>query len=107
MSRRVEQLNSSIREHVATAIIRELKNGLEGITVTAVDVAPDVKSAIVWVSVYGQMQDIVWAELQAAVPAISRYVGSKLTTKFTPRLNFKRDASEGYADHINRLMKGI
>ena len=70
MSRRTERLGEEIREEVALLIVSELKDPRIGfVTVTRVDVTPDLRTARIYVGVLGtekQRQNSLTGLRQAA-----------------------------------------
>ena len=59
MSRRTEQVNELLREELSGLLAREVRDPrVSGIvSITGVDVSPDLRHAKVWVSVYGSDED--------------------------------------------------
>ena len=55
MSRRTEQVNELLRQELSGLLSREVRDPrVSGIvSITSVDVSPDLRRAHVWVSVYG------------------------------------------------------
>jgi ribosome-binding factor A len=96
MSRRSQQLSSTIRDALQAVIDRGLADprisGL--ITVTQVRVTDDVKSAFVDVSVLpAEKQDLTMHGLRAAARHIRREVGDQVAIKQMPELVFRLDES--------------
>ncbi|MDX2146228.1 MAG: 30S ribosome-binding factor RbfA [Planctomycetota bacterium] len=96
MSRKVEQLASSIHTALQDLIARGLHDprisGL--ITITSVRVTMDFKEAIVLVSVLPEdRQTLVLHGLKAAAAHIRREVGDRVRTRQMPLLVFKLDDS--------------
>ena len=79
------------------------------ITVTEVDVAPDMRNATAYISPLGGSvieKDII-DELNEQAPAFNKVLAKKLTMKFTPRIKFSGDNRFDYADKIETLLKKI
>ncbi len=96
MSRRTEQMASTIRQALQETIDRGLADprisGL--ITVTQVRVTDDVKSAYIDVSVLpAERQDLTMHGLRAAARHIRREVGDLVAVKQMPELVFRLDQS--------------
>jgi ribosome-binding factor A len=97
MSRRLERLNIQVRRELAALYLRQLKDPrLAGlITFTNVDIAPDFKSAKVYVSVMGT--DVEKAStmeaLTAAAPYLRRELRQRLVIRYVPILTFILDES--------------
>ena len=72
-------------------------------TITAVETAPDLKHAVVWVSLLGEVSE----ELLEPIFRELRAVTGRLKLKFTPRLEFRIDHSGEYAEHIERIFRRL
>jgi ribosome-binding factor A len=109
MSQRVAKVESIIQQVVATRLSELLERDAAGVTVTRVDAAPDLRNATVWIGLLGDetAQNRLWAQVESSRPEIQAALGSKLATKFVPRLHFKRDTGGEYAAEIDRLLRGI
>jgi ribosome-binding factor A len=109
MSQRVAKIESVIQQVVATALMQLLDRDAAAVTVTRVDAAPDLRNANVWVGLLGEAgeQDRLWQHIEEERVQIQEALGRQLTTKFVPRLHFKRDTGGEYAAEIDRLLKNI
>lgn len=110
MSRRTEQVAELIKEEVSELIQRELKDPRLGfVTVTRVEVSPDLKNAKVFFSVLGD--DQVKAEslkvLKRASSFLRRELSHKLTLRYTPELFFHFDVAMEHGDKIQRLLNQL
>ena len=77
------------------------------ITVTEVDVAPDMRSATAYISPLGGSiieADIV-EELNEQAHIFNKVLAKKLVMKFTPKVKFSGDNRFDYADKIESLLK--
>ena len=91
-----------------SAIIRE---GLAGshetlISITEVDVAPDIRTAKVFVSIYGDeaQQDRSFKRLAAAKAAIKNELFRRLRLRHIPELTFIKDSSLAEGSRISSLL---
>ena len=94
MSRRVLKAASAIREVVSMAILAELKDPrVRGVTVTGVEVAPDMREAKVHVSIMGNetQQKLSLRGLQNAAGFLQAKIAERIDTRYTPRLQFEID----------------
>lgn len=107
MSLRTEKVESVIQKSISTLISENVHFPQTTITVTRVQVSPDLKYATVWLSIFGRMSDQAASEIVAMTSEFSRKIANLSTTKFAPKLRFNFDTSAEYADNINRLIKGI
>jgi ribosome-binding factor A len=108
MSQRTEKVASLIHQVVAS----ELRQRVQApeVTVMSVDVSPDMRQAMIWVSVLSRdeaTRQELFGQVLGARSELQMAVARSLTAKFAPRLELKLDTSGDYADHINRLIKGI
>jgi ribosome-binding factor A len=105
--KRLERVNQLIKEEVSMLLQRELKDPRLGfVTVTEVDVTPDLKHAKVYVSVLGQ--DAQWtASFQALDSArgfVWNWLRRHLDLRLTPEISFRPDRSLEHAAHIQALL---
>jgi ribosome-binding factor A len=109
MSQRVAKVESVIQQVAAAALVGLLERDAAGVTVTRVDVAPDLRNATVWVGLLGPAaeQERLWARIEGVRGEVQAALGSKFTMKFVPRVHFKRDTGGEYAAEIERLLKGL
>jgi ribosome-binding factor A len=110
-SQRQLRVGEEIRHILADIFMRGdiYIEGLSGIsvTVTEVDVAPDLRNATAYVSsLGGVMEESELANiLNEAAPEFNQLLARKLIMKFTPRLTFSADNRFDYADKIEALLK--
>ena len=96
VSRRQHKIARVILESVSKTILNRLSdprvNGL--ISVTEVDVSPDMKNATVYLSILtpeNRGQDTIFEAVCHAVGHIQHQLGFELTGKCCPKLQFKQD----------------
>ncbi len=106
MSLRTEKIESTVHHEVAQALAELLPHD-SIITVTGVEVAPDLKKATVWIGVLGKDEQDVMSQIEQVRRDVQKVVNKRLTTKFVPRLTFKSDHGGAYADRINRVLKNL
>ena len=107
---RLQRVNQLIREEISHLIQRELKDPRLGfVTVTEVDVAKDLRTAKVYVSVLGPESD--WqGSLQALESArgfIRNWLVPRLRLRSVPHLTFHPDRSMAHAAHIQTVLEGL
>lgn len=109
MSRRTEQVNDLLREELAELIRGELRDPRIGglVTVTRVDVSPDLRRASAWISVLGtdQERDSTLAALEHARPYLRRELSKRVKLRYTPDLAFVNDTSMERAQELTDLMR--
>lgn len=107
--KRSQRLNHLIREEVADIIMHRVKDpGIGFVTVTDVTLTPDLKLARIYVSILKEEEAAPTLKaLETAKAFIRSELGKRIRTKFTPSIEFHRDTTAAYGDHITRLLKGI
>ena len=77
---------------------------------TKADVSPDLKSAKIYISVYGKNREeeaATFAEIQKHAGFIRHELAQVMTMRTVPELHFFVDDSMEYGDKIDRIIKGI
>lgn len=93
-SRRVLKAAQAIREVVSMSIITELKDPrIADVTVTFVEVSPDLRHSKVHVSVMGDetKKRLCIQGLESAAGYLQKKVGERIDTRYTPRIHFALD----------------
>lgn len=96
MTRRLGRVNANLRQEISAILATELRDPrIEGmVSVTSVDVSPDLRRARVYVSVYGAPDNRpVIKALSSAAGFVGRRLGDRLTSRSVPQLEFRLDAS--------------
>lgn len=109
MSDRMRRVNSVLAEAIAEEV-EELKDPRLGfVTVTGVETAPNLRSAIVWYGVIGSPEEVegTQAALDAAAPRISAHIGGQVRLKYTPTLEFRKDESTERSARITQLLREV
>lgn len=108
MSRRTERINDQLREEISDLVLRELKDprisGL--VSITEVDVAPDLSHAKVFVSVLGSDEEraSTMRALAAGAQFVRRALRRRLTIRRVPELEFLADDSLAHGARILSLL---
>lgn len=110
---RTSRLNGEYQKEIS-AILRRLKNKapeLKGlISVTEADVAPDLKTAIVYVSIYGAGEAETkrsFEILQQNAGYIRHELSQVMRMRTVPALTFRMDGSMVYGAKMDELFKQI
>ena len=109
-SRRPEQVAGTIRQVIADALAREVRDPRVGfVTVTAVLVTNELSHARVMVSVPGgEAQKAKAMEgLQSAAGFLRSRAARALTTRTVPELHFELDQGVQHAARIEELLQSI
>jgi len=109
-SRRVQKAAEAIREVVSMAILTELRDPrVQNVTVTYVEVSPDMRQAKVHVSVMGDeaKQDLCLHGLQSSAGFLQAKIGQRIDTRYTPRLRFELDMGVKKSLAIAQLLQEV
>jgi ribosome-binding factor A len=93
-SRRVLKAAEAVREAVSMAILTGLNDPrVQDVTVTFVEMTPDMRQAKVHVSIMGDetKQRLSLAGLKSAAGYLQSKVANRIETRYTPRLEFILD----------------
>ena len=109
-ARRRQQVADLLRDEVSEIIQREMKDPRLGfLSITRVEVSPDVRNAKLFVSVYGPED-----EQREALLALNRGAGfirhtlaPRLKMRHIPELTFRLDHSMEHAETVARLLRQI
>lgn len=108
MSRRTERINDLLREEISALVQREMKDPrLAGlVSITEVDVSPDLRQAKVYVSVLGSDEErsSTFRALGAASHFLERELRRRLTIRRMPELHFQQDDSIERGTRILELL---
>ncbi|OGC81661.1 MAG: ribosome-binding factor A [Candidatus Abawacabacteria bacterium RBG_16_42_10] len=107
-SRRLVQINQVLKEYIGRFLEQEFHEPEIGLlTVTRVEVTPDLAEAKVWVSSYvsSKSPQLILKKLRHKSRNIHLALREVLTTKRIPKVNFLIDETAAYVDHIEELLK--
>ena len=110
MSRRTRQVGEFLREELTDIIRRDVKDPRIGfMSVTRVDVTPDLRHAAVYISVLGTDEERAdtLAALVSAAGFIRHTLKPRLRMRQIPDLEFRDDRSMEHAEKIARTLREI
>ena len=108
MQHRNQRLADRVREEIARLIREEVRDPRVGfVTVTGVDLSPDLRHANVFVSILGENQDESLRALRRAAPFLRRGVAQHAGLRFTPELRFEIDESIDTGFRVDEVLEGI
>jgi ribosome-binding factor A len=107
----------AIREVVADVLERRDDDRLGLLTITAVDVVADLRSATIWFTTAreeaGSLRDptpeevaATHAALQAAVPHLLPALGEHVRLRYLPRLTFSLDDAPAAGARVEEIIRG-
>jgi ribosome-binding factor A len=108
-SPRVHRVAEQIQVELADIIHRRLKDPRRGfITLTGVDLTPDLKLAKVYVSAL-EAEDLEQglATLKRAKGFLRHELGQRIRLRYLPDLQFFADQSVEYGNRVEELLRGL
>ena len=109
-SRRLLKAAEAIREVVSMAILTELRDPrVKGVTVIGVEMAPDMKSAKVSVSVMGdeKREQLSLSGLQNSAGFLQKKIAEEIDMRYTPRLTFVLDKGVKNSLEVARILAEV
>ena len=106
MSERTARLDELLREEISSVIRREVDDPRIGfVTITDVEVSPDLRHASVWVSVIGSADEKrqTLRALSRAMPFVRQRLG-KLRLKRIPELHVKDDPTSQRGTRVMQIL---
>ncbi len=114
MTKRTDRLNGELQKEIAAVISGELKDRDPRITglvsVTEADIAPDLKTAKVYVSVYGispEAKKQVFAALRENAGFVRHALAQVMRMRTVPAITFLEDGSMEYGSHMDELFASL
>ena len=111
MSRRVDRVNELLRLEISQLLARQVKDPrLSGvITITEVRATPDLRTALVLVSVMGddETKKTALAGIQSAAKFMRRELRDRVSLRYVPFLSFTLDDSLETSDRLMGMLNQI
>ncbi|HUR40541.1 MAG TPA: 30S ribosome-binding factor RbfA [Verrucomicrobiae bacterium] len=105
---RTARINVQVQRELAEIIRDELRDPrVRGVTLTSVEVSPDMRHARIHVSVLaldGKPAEAA-AALNGAAGKLRMMLKHRLSIRHIPELRFHGDVTAASADHVNRLIR--
>lgn len=105
------RINQEVQKELSMLIARECKDPRIHLmtSVVAVEVAPDLKTARVYISVLGDIdsQKATLAGLRSAAPFLRSELARRINLRNTPELIFIGDQSIEYGVHMSKLIDDV
>jgi ribosome-binding factor A len=110
--RRPEQVGEVIRQVIAEALTREVRDPRIGlVTLTRVETSPDLSHARIFVAFHRDSSETdlepALVGLRSAAGFLRGKVARALSTRITPELHFDLDRGAEHAARINALLEGL
>lgn len=109
-TRRTAKAARAIREIISSAILLELNDPrVRNVTVLDVEVAADMRSAKVYVSIMGSQkeQSLCLRGLESSRGYLQKKIADRLTTRYIPVLTFVLDDSVKKSIEASRILKQL
>jgi ribosome-binding factor A len=100
----------AVREVVGMAILADLADPrIQGVTVTRVEVTPDMRQARVYVSIMGDetRQRLSLRGLESAAGYLQAKVAERIDTRYTPRIEFQIDQGVKKSLEVARILREV
>ena len=109
MTQRTERVAEEFREIVAEGLQRLKDPRIGFVTVTGVDVTPDLRRAVVSYTVFGDEKELraTAAGLRSATPHLRQAIGRQVRLKVTPELEFRVDETIARSTRIDEIIERI
>jgi ribosome-binding factor A len=103
---RALRVNQVLRQVIAGELERlaDADERFRMVTVTAVDTAPDLRTATVYLA---SLDEETVAALDERRPYLQRFIGAQVTMKRTPRLAFKADPAIAAGSRVEELLRHL
>lgn len=110
MSQRVQRVAEEIKQEIGKIIHDELKDPRIGfVTITKVDLSPDLRYASVYFSVLGTKKELRDTQVGLARSAgfVRKLLGRRMKLRYTPQVTFRLDESAEYSIRISEVLEKI
>lgn len=111
VKKRIERLNSLIKEVISEVVMRDVRHPKLSklVTITRVDISSDLHYAKVYISVIGTQEekDQTLEALQSAAGFIAVNASKKMVMRYFPELTFRLDTSADQYARIDTLLGKI
>lgn len=108
MSRRLEKVSALVQQYAARVLAREFPAKGAVLSVTRVDLSPDLKNARIYISVVGNDTTELRARITKAAPGvIADFLGQHTDLRSVPHIRIVFDDSGEYAERVSRLIDDV
>lgn len=109
-AKRTDRVGALLKVALAELLLREVKDPrVRMVTVTGVDLSPDLKHARVFVSALGDEEARArsLAGLASARAYLQSHAGRRIGLRYTPELRFELDPSFDAGERVEQLLREI
>lgn len=108
MTRRTAKVEELLREELSKLIQANVPEKLGMISVTRTIVAPDLKTAKIYVTaMFADKELAIMNALKQKTKFFQGVLGKKSNLRYTPRLSFEFDQAKGEIDKVEQLLEEI
>jgi ribosome-binding factor A len=108
MSIRTDKINSLLQQEVSRIFLEGILEGVAGlVTVSSVEVTPDLSRATVWLGVYDGNPASVLALLRRKRREIQEQLYKRLFMRPVPRLIFRYDPGFAQAQRVSEILSEL
>jgi len=106
MSNRIVRINELVQRELSAYLRKHYRTEAAAITITGVEVASDLKTGKVFVSIIGQEDDVIqrMAWLRQRAGELRREIGRHVVIKWTPLLDYVLDAAPARATRVMQIL---
>jgi ribosome-binding factor A len=104
---RTLRVNEVVRECLADELERMSDPRLALVTITGVDVSPDLRHATVWYAALGRHEPELVSALSACAPHLRAVLGREVRLKYLPRLHFREDPAIETGARVEEIIRGL
>lgn len=104
---RTSRVGKQIRRDLAKIIPREITLALGMVTISGVDVSPDLRQARVYVTIFGGDVERAIQHLNKVAGRLRYRLAQSSTTRTTPSLQFVHDSSIEYGCNLSTLIDSL
>ena len=104
---RTMRINEVVRESLAEELERLSDPRLEMVTITGVEVAPDLRTANVYFAALDRPLEEVHAALAAAASHLQSAIGHQVRMKYVPKLVFHPDHGIAQGERVEAILREI
>jgi ribosome-binding factor A len=104
---RTLRVNEVVREALADALERLGDPRLDLVTVTGVEVSPDLRHATVFYGAQGRHDPELAGVLSGVAPHLRATLGREVRLKYVPRLQFREDPAIASGERIEEILREL
>jgi ribosome-binding factor A len=104
---RTLRVNEVVRETLADELERCSDPRLDLVTLTGVEVSPDLRNAVVYYAALGRHDPTIPAALRRAAPHLKGALGREVRLKYVPRLDFREDPAIEAGQRVEEIIRDL